>query len=414
MKPSYVVQQLNITKTMKTSITIIIVLLISIAHSSPATAGYYSNEFNSFLLALQQSNFSTDKLWDFENPLVGKTQFVLPAKQAPWAGNYFAMQGGGIASRWQTNSHPSINERFPNRQQAMALTAAQIDKLSPIEKYDLYVGDYSFQATKHELTHRGLYRPQRPEPWEGFCNGVRCAGFSLQEPKGPIDVTNNDGIPIRFHPTDLKALAGASYFYVEKYTDIGRPSNGNEIAAAQPNPAIFDLALRFYIGVKKKSFVIDSHLGSEIWNESVVGFNRKIHDPAPLTKTEKVKFPGAVHKLLIETELYTLGEVDINETNGPTKKQVSNGEHLTATPVSYTLYINEDGKAFEGKWHKSKDEYGVDFAWFGSGGGADAKYAPDSPQESQRANGNKDLDFSVIRRLFKIAQKQAPLCNMIF
>ncbi len=382
--------------------------------ATSANAGYYSNDFNSLFLALQQSDFKTDKLWDYEDPLHGKRQYILPAKRAPWAGNYFAMQDGGIASRWQTKSYPALGENFPNAERVLSMSAEQINKLSPAEKYDLYVGDYNFTTTKHELIHRGPYRPQRPEDWEGFCNGVRCAGFSLPEPKGPIDVVNRDGVTIRFQPSDLKALGGASYFYADKYTDMGRPSFGKEIAGAPPNPAAFDLALRFYIGVKRKAFVIDSHLGSEIWNESVVGFSRKIHDPAQLTISEKEKYPGATHKLFIETDLYTLGEVDIKESNGPTKKQVSEGKLHTVTPISYTLYINENNKAFDGEWSRAKAPRGVDFAWFSSGRGMDAEYSPESPEEQKRGNGNKDLHFSVIRRLFNIASKQAPLCRAIF
>ena len=83
------------------------------------------------------------------------------------------------------------------------------------------------------------------EEWEGFCNGVRCAGINLPEPTHKIAVKNPDGIQVRFEPADLKALAAASYFYVEKYSQLGSPTRVGK-AQDQPNAGAFDLALRYF------------------------------------------------------------------------------------------------------------------------------------------------------------------------
>jgi hypothetical protein len=74
------------------------------------------------------------------------------------------------------------------------------------------------------------------------------------------------------------------------------------------------------------------------------------------------------------------------------------------TPVSYTLYLDAQGKAIDGEWEAPNAELrGVDFAWFSSGRGMDSAYSPDSPEEWRRGNGNKNLKFDVLKKLFRKA-----------
>jgi hypothetical protein len=389
-------------------------LSLTVASSAFAAPTPYANDFNGLFQALEQSRFSTRELWDFQNPLVGPANFILPEKRAPWAGNYFAMYKGGIANRWQRDEHVRIDDHFPDAAEVARLTPQELNTLSPAEKYDLFVGDYKFSVTQHELIHRGPYRDMTPADWEGFCNGIRAAGFSVAEPTQAITVTNPDGIAIRFEPSDLKALAGASFFYADKYSDLGRPSRGDNVSEAPPNAAAFDLTLRYYLATKKKAFVIDTHLGSEIWNESVIGYKRQVSAPQALNRAEQNQFGAkAVHKLVVNTELFTLGEIGIAESNGPTKKQVAEGKMHTVTPVEYTLYIDAEGKAFDGAWTPTQSLRGVDFAWFTKGRGMDEHYTPDAKEDWMIGPGNKALRFKVLRGL--LAKSAGPgQCRKLF
>jgi hypothetical protein len=380
-----------------------ILMALLISGLTEAEAGTYQDDMNFFSSAIANSRFSDRRIVEFENPQVGKTQFILPESRAPWAGNYFPMAKGGIAHRWQSGTGVDL-KALPSREELSKMSLLQINRLSPAEKFDLLRGDYEFTITRREMALRGPLQNPPPEKWEGFCNGVRCAGFLLPEPLKPFEIENPDGLGILFQPADLKALAGASYFFVEKYNQIGAPSR-TSIAESPPNPAVFDLALRFYLAEKQKPFVIDSHLGDAIWNETLIGYQREVGPQLPVETNETLKFPKAKSKIQINTMLYSLGEVSIRKSNKATKSKVANGELHKTIPVSYTLYLDADGKAIDGIWKKNRRLRGVDFAWFAAGKGTDADHAERS--------GNPDLDFMLLRQLIKLSRPRLQ-CHDLF
>jgi hypothetical protein len=389
---------------MKTQYPLILIFLLSLnSFGAPAD---YSTEFNGLKNGLEISNFHFDNLWDYENPLVGANEFILPESHTAWAANYFPMKTGGAATRWQTKSMPAVDEKFPTLTEVRRMTSKEIDHLSPAEKYDIFKGDYNFSFTRRELAARGPYRSLPPEIWEGFCNGLRAAGYSIDEPNFAIDVISSDGIKVRFQPADLKLLVGVSYFYVENYQGAGSPTRGETVAEHQPNAAIFDLALRYYLAEKKKAFVIDTNLGPEVWNESVIGYSRKISRRQQLSRQENYDYPQAVAKLFVKTRLYSLGEISIEESNKPTKAKVAAGEMHTVTPIAYWLYIDKNGKAVDGRWRDQKGLRGVDFMWMSSGRGMDSKYA-------EEGTGNKHLEFKVLENLIKVASRSLR-CAQVF
>lgn len=345
-----------------------------------------------FRQALQISNLSEAELTEYITLDKGSNSFRLSEKDAPWAGNYFPMQKGGVASRWQQPLKPYPKKTL-TRDEVQKLSPDELQKLSPIEKYDILVSSYDFKATRHELENRGPVRVPTPADWEGFCNGMRCAGILLDEPRRSIDVTNAEGIKIRFEPADLKALAGASYFYVEKYAQIGAPTSTGA-AESQVSAAVFDLALRYFLALNRKAFLIDSNIGPEIWNESVVGYKRNLAAPQALTPEEKVKYPKATARVRVLLELETLGETEIKDSNVPTKHLVASGKLLTTRSLSYDLFVDATNKILTGQWNNSKIS-GVDFAWFAAGKGMDEAYV--------KEGGNRHLKFNTIHKLFKEA-----------
>lgn len=378
----------------------IILVTFVLLQSVGALASDLDQELHWFTQVLHFARISQKEVQSFLNPFKGPTQFRLDEKNAPWAGNYFPMEDGGIAGRWRLRDYP---EQLPSKAEIFSMTAKQLRNLSPVEKYDIMMGYYDFRTTRRELAVRGPMRDAPPENWEGFCNGVRCAGIMTEEPHFPVSVENKDGVKVHFSPADLKALAGASYFYVEKYGQIGGPT-GSGRAESQPNPAVFDLALRYHLAENKKGFVIDSHLGSEIWNETVVGFNRRLGPLVETSKSEKAANPAAVRKVRVDVVLDTLGEVGIKESNKLTKSLVADGSLLTTLETGYTLYLDEKGRAIDGRWHNGKGTRGVDFAWFVSGGGADHAYS--------HLSGNAHLSFNRIRKL--IRESAHPQCSKLF
>ncbi len=214
---------------------------------------------------------------------------------------------------------------------------------------------------------------------------------------------NKDGLTVRFEPADLKALAGASYFYTEQYAQIGSPTSQGR-RENQPNAAVFDLALRYNLAQNKKPFVIDSHLGPAIWNETVVGYKRTLGNFESLTDKEQQSYPRAVQKVFVNLVLDTLGEIAIEESNSKTTDKVADGRLVGTLETGYTLYLDDSGKSIGGEMEKSNKNRGVDFAWFAAGKGADRHYA--------EQGGNPFLKFKVIRELFNEASRVS--CKSVF
>lgn len=380
-------------------LSILFLLLCSgLASATPPSA--FKQDIDRLKYALRFSSAPKGDLHEFLNPYQGLQQFRLASEEAPWAGNYFPMQSGGIANQWQRGFYP---EFVLDRDTLVAMSPKDLQKLSPIEKFDILLGQYSFPGTLHELYQRGPFRDPYPEDWEGFCNGARCAGLLLPEPQHLVVRTNTDGIPLSFTPADLKALASASYFFTEKYAQIGEPTVAS-FAENQPNPAIFDLTLRYFLAHNKKGFIIDSHLGSELWNETVVGYHRQLSEGYFLNEEEMTEHPQAAKKILIEVELETLGEVDIKKSNRQTKAKVASGEFLSKMNVSYFLYLDNQNKSVGGQWLNENSLRGIDFIWFAGGKGTDSHF--------EEKGGNPYLPFDTLFDL--IRESAQPRCAKLF
>lgn len=334
-------------------------------------------------------------------------EFMPTPENAPWAANYFPMTRGGIASRWQGDmaGYKLLNDgpegrpltSTQAREKVRELTPAELEALSPTEKYDILRGDYSFKSTRWELRHRGPGRTPAPKGWEGFCNAMRAAGCLSSEPVRAIQVTNRDGIEVKLLPADIKALFGATHFYVEKYTALGSPHFGTGLDVDPPNPAAFHTALNALALRGKLPMVIDmKNVGNELWNETVVGYSRRMSEPRALSAAEKLKAPSAASQIVeVDLELRALAEVSMTDTNRATQAQVAAGRlGINRLPYSYQLYIDETGKVLEGEW---RGDAWPDFVWFPYGRGADADY-----------QGNPNLDYDTLKVWVEQSSAVAP------
>ncbi|MEO5666706.1 MAG: hypothetical protein ABIR96_01470, partial [Bdellovibrionota bacterium] len=184
--------------------------------------------------AMKQADFKWASVRAARNWEYGPSTTILSKDETPWAGNYFPMMNGGLANRWHLRKavEKTLDMAEDGTQlssdavkaKIKAMKPEELANLSPAEKMDIYSGNYDFRITKHELKARGPQRRSPPEDWEGFCNGMRAAGICQPEPRKPILVKNADGVEVPFDPSDVKGLAGASYFYTEKYSAMGAPT----------------------------------------------------------------------------------------------------------------------------------------------------------------------------------------------
>ncbi len=195
----------------------------------------------------------------------------------------------------------------------MSMSQAELDKLSPAEKYDVY--KYLLSEDDYlsmELTHNVLHIQTNPfrEYWEGICNGWTSASLEFEEPE-PMTVTAK-GITLNFGSSDLKALL--SYYHdaittnpktqrlgwasfvgdrcetvfpeeawfikdgVEYYKEV---INGEIVTKKVPencvdmNAGAFHLVIGNLIGLRNEGFTAEAVRDKEVWNQPVYEYDAK-------------------------------------------------------------------------------------------------------------------------------------------
>jgi hypothetical protein len=155
------------------------------------------------------------------------TSGVLDKEHTPWSDSYWPKDRGAFAYRWRQFQNETVNQTMTTDQRKaeffsyhlyskselieMAKTDAGraiIDTLSPLEKFDIYIGDYNYSLTKKYLFGKGN-GPSDPS-WEGYCHAWAPAASHYSEPDIK-SVSNADFIPITFGSSDVKALLTANY-----------------------------------------------------------------------------------------------------------------------------------------------------------------------------------------------------------
>lgn len=325
------------------------------------------------------------KLEDFNIKSHANTEvFFLPKEKLPWTGYYFPFWLGGIASPWQkTIVYPfkEIYKNFfgkkrsaeENRKMVSTMSQEQIDSLSPAEKMDISQGNYDFPFTNYELTRRGNKKDGFVYLWEGFCNGISAACISTPEPTKKVTTVNIDNISVSFSPGDIKALASANYFYVEKYTQLGAPNRDSidkKSVETKMDPAVLDIAIRKYLGKERTPFVIDIHKGPAIWNKVVVGYKRKQYPQRSAFELASDNPPeGSIFATAVDLEITFLDQVS-NPWKAGTDSSLllSDPKFFKTKKYSYDIFTDEQGNIVGGSWI---GEDMPDFAWFPAGRGMD-------------------------------------------
>jgi inner membrane protein len=191
---------------------------------------------------------------------------TLTPPRAPWSGGFFPSWFGRESGRWQDSrvtliGRTLLGARPPTADEARGLSAEQSWGYSPIEKYDLLIGDLAFRSTWESLNTTHNMRP-RPRFWHGMCNGVAVAAIERPEPTRVVDAISATGQRVRFHPIDVKALLAISYYFTQDGYELGNPCEriGFDVASTcSMNPALLLLATLNELGRGHRSFLLDVH-----------------------------------------------------------------------------------------------------------------------------------------------------------
>ena len=267
-------------------------------------------------------------------------------KVQPWGGSFWPLNQGQIANPYQDKDyrilHGAFNglevtswkynhNKFQKRQEKMYpkiydLSEKELAELAPSEKYDLLLGDTSFDLTRRVWSYASTWGGKKkwgflssidlpagyriPEAssmlalWEGICHGWAVASGSYDRPEKTVWVTlpNNKKMP--FYPNDTKALISLMWanstvqdtVIVEglrcnrkfpkkdengRYIDTEFDKNDTSLLprCADVHPAVYHASIVNILGIEGRSFVVDKSAKASIANQPVAGYEYTYFNP---------------------------------------------------------------------------------------------------------------------------------------
>jgi hypothetical protein len=280
-----------------------------------------------------------------ELPLEGSTE------KKPWSDSYWPSHRGGLSWQWQGD--PGV--RRPSRDKLRDMTPEQIARLSPAEKYDIYMGRYDYPLTSYEERRTNSSQPE----WWGLCHGWAQAAANFDEPRATT-VRNADGIEIRFGSSDVKALLAFAQQYdpiqspvtfLGLRCDVDLPASTDDPECKGVNPGSLHIVLANHIGRARQAFMADLRRTSQVWTYPISTFESSI-----VEETDEVyssAAPGTVKVVEVETTLTHAGLVEPSfSAVGPANVQVER--------LRYRLELDADGRIIGGEWRTDRRP---DFLW---------------------------------------------------
>ncbi|MBY0517108.1 MAG: hypothetical protein K2P81_09380 [Bacteriovoracaceae bacterium] len=306
-----------------------------------------------------------------------------------WSDTFWPANLGGIAYRWNNEPNPEIFKyKMYSKAEIEKMDVTELEKLSPTEKYDIFMGDYKYSLTKKVL---GQNKPTDLW-WEGICHGWSIAAVNHPEP-ARVNVENKDGITVPFGSSDVKGLLDYYYAEVHKtktYARIGarcgadgkvpgeaypedrvqtppKPSQANAPECSDVNAGAFHMALANMIGLQDRGFVADVDRFNDVWNQPVGEYSSQIMDERLPTPQEAAIGAARIVRIKMDMtygeELNLLRPEDAKEEGG-----FMSMDPVTTTPeqtfttryYEYNLEIDAAGNVIGGSWIS---ETRPDFMW---------------------------------------------------
>tara|TARA_B100001971_G_scaffold215185_1_gene259366 strand:+ start:32782 stop:33834 length:1053 start_codon:yes stop_codon:yes gene_type:complete len=300
----------------------------------------------------------------FENDL--KTHFYsLPDKASieqnyiAWPGSHWASHLGGIANRWSASNPQNFSYNKYSKEELKNLEEHLIDELSPAEKYDILMGRYDYPTVRRE------WRENSPNDtsWFGICHGVAPAALNHPEPLNNT-IINDDGIKLNFYSSDVKALLSYQYakIWKSRVKFIGKRcyaySRDNirrrqRSACEDLNPGAFHILFTNFIGLKKKTFIVDIDPLNEVWNHVPKSYYYDVYEEYETREnatpgTKKVLWVGAALSYAAAIAPYFEPVIGL-----PQGYYVENN-------YSYLLDLDENDNIIGGEWIS---DLRPDFIW---------------------------------------------------
>ncbi|MEN9836099.1 MAG: hypothetical protein RL011_2292 [Pseudomonadota bacterium] len=280
----------------------------------------------------------------------------------PWTDSYWPSYLGGISQRWRSTlaADGQFTYISPTREQAVAMTLADLADLSPAEKYDIVMDRFDYPTVQRE---RERVSPTNAT-WEGMCHGWAAASLSFKEPQA-VAVKSLSGIVVPFASSDIKALlsyyqgdvAYAPSRMLGLRCDMDLVKNPSAIRYHPEcrgiNAGALHVALTNLVGRQRHGFVAEVARGHEVWNQPVYAFNGSVlREQSPSPKAAD----GTVREMVVSMKMSYAIEVE------PQWSALNDSDYWygVAAKYDYTLELDRNGKIIGGAWISTDRP---DFIW---------------------------------------------------
>lgn len=310
-----------------------------------------------------------DRSWAFADGLLG-VRYTDPnfMRKKDWKQRWNFIQTHPLASML-----PPLSNATPENMQQ------QLDRLSPIEKYDLLVGDPSTTLTLANWREtQSLFLGGNLSDWAGICEGSAAASIYFDEPIKPVELPTRDGRwHVTFHALDIKALASllwSSYVISAPMTGSRCTEEANEENCFDVNPASLHLALVNIFNIQKRYLFADISPGNSVWNAPVYSYKIRYFNPktgfdkgtsldaarVPIREIRHDKYrnkrpPEAEYLVGVELELsFATG------ASGPVNRDGRTQAAIETRTLTYDLELDAIGNVIGGEWRSGQHP---DFLW---------------------------------------------------
>ncbi len=308
-------------------------------------------------------------------------------KTVPWSDHYWPTAKGGLTYRWNDWSikDEELLYSYP-LEDADKIKTADTAKLSPLEKFDLFLGKTDFPYTVAERDRTRVLRTVASSPsydssytipsWEGLCHAWAPATLAFEEP-GAVTLKSKKGLEIEFGSSDVKALlvyflhsvkspkavmlgqrCEEDFAGLKTELDAGTLTQEdydrriNDAPCIDTNAGSFHMVIANEIGRRNQGFVVDVTRDQEVWNQPVFAYETKVLEESQ--KASPGAAPGTVKEITVETTMKYIQEVTQQWDPGEAP------EALAEKVYQYRLELDSHDGIIGGAWISDERP---DFMW---------------------------------------------------
>ena len=327
---------------------------------------------NKWNQANDPKNFEKNYLYSYHAlPETGSIE----ASGRGWADSYWPATRGYILDRWQqpAEAFKFKDYKLPNQAQVSSMSQADLNLLSPAEKFDILRGKFDLPIA----TELQKANPSKSDWWKGLCNGWTVSSLNFTEPKAINYTSPVTGQTVPLASGDVKALMAYYYGSVDRSAAqyVGSACRGANLVLSlfngsckDVNAGAFHVVVANEMGLRKHGLAMDRDPGPQTWNQPYTGFES--HTISETTNLSPGHSDGTVREVTVATTMTYVDEL-YNTTNESLEDDVHvdpsvnaigpANQPLRTHTYQYTLELDANDNIIGGIWAQENDH--PDLIW---------------------------------------------------